>query len=325
MSGEMETLGAASLGALTTTQKADLSGQACRNCGTTVTGRYCPHCGQLAASFHRPFWALIGETITDTFALDGRVARTLPLLFLRPGRLTYNYTLGQRARYVPPFRLFLLTSLLFYFTLFALVGNTSWVDDIKRNVSEKGQLASPNGGGSVAVQDIIQDDGTINREKAMEALTQEDIAGSDTDARFFNEAFDVADDPQKFISSVEKWAPRLSLLLVPITILTLSVLQFWRRRVYIYDHAIHALHLHSWLYLSITIIMLMGQILPNGIGWIIALFSIYVIVYLIRSLAVSTQASHILSVFRFVALLLVWLTSILTLLIVLVVVGAIEA
>jgi len=66
MSIELEVGGAASVGSLTTKQTADLSGQACKNCGKPVEGRYCEHCGQLAASFHRPIWALISETVSDS-------------------------------------------------------------------------------------------------------------------------------------------------------------------------------------------------------------------------------------------------------------------
>ena len=324
MSGEMEALGAAALGGLTSRQTADLSGHACRNCGATVEARYCPVCGQLAASFHRPFWALIGETITDTLALDGRIARTLPLLFLRPGRLTFNYTSGQRARYVPPFRLFLLASLVFYFTLFAVVGNADWFDDLKLNLNTQDAVIQTSGG-EVPVQAILQEDGTINRERALEALEAE-VQGEPRAERVLNEAFDIVDNPERFLDSLQSWAPRLSLFLLPITVLTLALLHFWRRRVFIYDHAIHALHLHTWLYLSFTIIMVLGQTsVLAAAGWIIPAFILYLIIYLIRSLAVSTRASTLLSIIRFFILFSVWVVSISILAIALVIVGAIEA
>ena len=111
MSNELETVGLASIGGLSPGGKADLSGEPCRNCGEMVNQRHCPRCGQLAASFHRPFIALVWDSISDSFALDSRLSRTLPLLFFRPGLVTRRYVEGRRARYVPPFRLFLLSSL----------------------------------------------------------------------------------------------------------------------------------------------------------------------------------------------------------------------
>ena len=168
MSMELETLGAASAGGLTTRQSADLAGEPCQNCGTITGERYCPNCGQLAASFHRPIWSLVGETISDTLTLDGRLARTLPVLAFRPGRLTKNYISGKRARYVPPFRLFLLASLLFYLMLFSLLGDGSWMKDVR---------VMDQDGATIATEEVLDavraENGDIDREALRAALEAE--------------------------------------------------------------------------------------------------------------------------------------------------------
>ncbi|MEZ5998640.1 MAG: DUF3667 domain-containing protein [Hyphomonas sp.] len=79
----------------------------------------------------RPFFSLIASSIADTFALDSRLWRSIPLLLFRPGRLTRNYLDGKRARYVPPFRLFLLSSVLFFLTVFGLGDQMGWYADWK--------------------------------------------------------------------------------------------------------------------------------------------------------------------------------------------------
>src|SRR5206468_1066864 len=58
---------------------------------------------------------LIWEAIEATFELDGRLWRTLPALFFRPGRLARDYIEGRLARHVPPFRTFLVALVLFIF------------------------------------------------------------------------------------------------------------------------------------------------------------------------------------------------------------------
>ena len=98
MSYELETVGLASIGGLSPGGKADLSGEPCRNCGEMVNQRHCPRCGQLAASFHRPFIALVWDSISDSFALDSRLSRTLPLLFFMPGLVNRRYVEGRRCR-----------------------------------------------------------------------------------------------------------------------------------------------------------------------------------------------------------------------------------
>ena len=50
----------------------------------------------------------------DLAHLDSRVWRTLIALLLRPGRLTNEFVAGRRTLYLPPFRLYLVLSLIFF-------------------------------------------------------------------------------------------------------------------------------------------------------------------------------------------------------------------
>lgn len=294
MSVELETVGAASIGGLSTKQDADLAGQPCRNCGEVVEQRYCTNCGQLAASFHRPIWSLIGETVTDTLALDGRLARTLPVLLFRPGRLTKNYTEGKRARYVPPFRLFLLASLLFYLVLFALVPTGTWVsmdDETRANIEQN--LTDAPGADEVA-------------QTAQEQLEEAGIyvdAPDEIRGDIENQVLAVINNPDQFAAELEKWLPRLSILLVPLTILALGFLHVWRRKLYIYDHSIHALHLHSWIYITGSFMMLAGPYLPGFLLW---LYIVSFLVYVARSLKVVGSTGWFMASLRVFLLFVFW-------------------
>ncbi|MFN7163475.1 MAG: DUF3667 domain-containing protein, partial [Hyphomonas sp.] len=132
MEQDAEAAGLASIGGLDSgTHHPVEAGAPCRNCGTRVELRYCTNCGQLGADFHRPIWDLVTSSFDDMFAFDGRLWRTLPALMLRPGRVTRNYIDGKRARYVPPFRMFLLTSVVFFLTVFTVLENQSWLKELK--------------------------------------------------------------------------------------------------------------------------------------------------------------------------------------------------
>ena len=88
----------------------------CSNCGTALKGPICHSCGQDADTFHRPVWSLVLEVLDGFFSFDGRFWRTIPALMFRPGRITRHYLTGVRARYVQPFRLFIVASLVFFLT-----------------------------------------------------------------------------------------------------------------------------------------------------------------------------------------------------------------
>jgi hypothetical protein len=94
----------------------------CANCGTPLVGPYCAQCGQKA----RPSAPILREFVHDAAVellnVDGKLFRSLRVLFLRPGFLTREAFADRRAAYVSPLRLYLLFSVLFFGVL-ALVPN----------------------------------------------------------------------------------------------------------------------------------------------------------------------------------------------------------
>jgi hypothetical protein len=91
-----------------------VSTENCLNCGEVLTGQHCSHCGQHAKVRVLSLWGLIKDVIGDLLDADSRVWRTLVPLAFRPGLLTQEFLRGRRARYTPPFRMYLVLSLVFF-------------------------------------------------------------------------------------------------------------------------------------------------------------------------------------------------------------------
>ncbi len=58
--------------------------------------------------------ALFNDFLHDLTDLDSRVWRTLIALLTKPGKLTNEFIAGRRTLYLPPFRLYLVLSLIFF-------------------------------------------------------------------------------------------------------------------------------------------------------------------------------------------------------------------
>jgi len=86
----------------------------CLNCGEVLTGQHCSHCGQHAQVRVLSLWSLIRDVVGDLLNADSRIWRTLVPLAFRPGLLTQDFLRGRRARYTPPFRMYLVLSLVFF-------------------------------------------------------------------------------------------------------------------------------------------------------------------------------------------------------------------
>jgi hypothetical protein len=91
-----------------------VSTENCLNCGEVLTGQHCSHCGQHSRVRVLSLWGLIRDVIGDLLDADSRVWRTLWPLAFRPGLLTQEFLRGRRASYTPPFRMYLVLSLVFF-------------------------------------------------------------------------------------------------------------------------------------------------------------------------------------------------------------------
>ena len=103
------------------------AGMRCLNCGTSLTGTHCHHCGQ-RADVHRSFGAIGHDLVHAIFHFEGKIWNTLPLLTWRPGDLTRRYIHGERARFISPLALFLFAVFLTYAVL-AMVGSGGGVGE----------------------------------------------------------------------------------------------------------------------------------------------------------------------------------------------------
>ena len=92
--------------------------EVCLNCGTTLDGQYCGNCGQRANSRLISVWELLRDAFGDLLELDSRLWRTLIPLTIRPGQLTRDYLEDRRARFMPPFRMYLVLSIVFFLVAF---------------------------------------------------------------------------------------------------------------------------------------------------------------------------------------------------------------
>ena len=89
----------------------------CDNCGAEKLGHYCAVCGQSDRNYRRNVFPVVGEVLSETFEIDSRLLKTFPKLLTRPGFLSLEFSRNRRAGYLSPFRLYLFTSIVFFFVL----------------------------------------------------------------------------------------------------------------------------------------------------------------------------------------------------------------
>lgn len=91
-----------------------LTDAACPSCRSRLTGAFCADCGQRAP--HPDDFRLrrfAGALTRELTSVDSRALRTLVAIFI-PGELTRAYAAREWQRYLPPLRLYLIVSAVFY-------------------------------------------------------------------------------------------------------------------------------------------------------------------------------------------------------------------
>ena len=339
MDDELELIGAASVGAVARDVNGDgyLQGP-CPNCEAELQGDYCQACGQSARDMKRPFLTLFSNILSDVFSFDGRMARTIPALMFRPGHVTRSYLKGKRVRYVPPFRMFLIASVLFFLALFGVGEQQEWMqgDDLTIESAREAMSSIEVQGQPIREIDgfetIYDEDGRFNREAAEAFVAQLEADGrigpddNPDDVVTLMSRMDrmngVRLSRTELFESIRKWAPRLSFLLLPFYVISLTIMHFWMRRVYIYDHVIVSLHLMTFLYLAATLAIWFSFVSP---GWAWGIFGISIPIYVFRLLGKSYDTSWVFNIFRLLALLFSSLVAVILLIVAVSVVGANDA
>lgn len=152
----------------------------CLNCSNLLTGEFCAACGQ-RGHVHRSLLSLGHDILHGVFHFEGKVWRTLPELFFRPGRLTRRYINGERAKFVSPMALFLFT----VFLMFATFSVTGILDDAESIDTDNIPIAADWKAGNQTALETTEEEiaalrarlGEPNLGQADRTKIEEDISG----------------------------------------------------------------------------------------------------------------------------------------------------
>ena len=246
----------------------------CQNSDTELAGPYCAACGQR----HDPhlhslphFVAEAAETITHA---DSRLWRTLWALVAKPGWLTREFLVGRRASYLPPFRLYLVVTLLFFVILAALPSGESQPVGVSGAQPATCKELRYEGPGDTWLQPALK--------RACENAAQDG-------GRSLQEAF---------VHNV----PRALFLFLPL-LAAVMMLLYWRPRRYYVEHLLFFIHNHAGLFVAFGLYSIVVSLLPVPAleDWLgIALF-LYLLWYLYRAMRSVYGQSRVRTVAKFMA------------------------
>ena len=221
----------------------------CPNCGETEVGKFCPNCGQSNKDFNKP----IKEILSDLFGsinLDVRIINTITPFFLKPGFLSQEYFKGRRQRYVPPMRLYMFFSIIFFF-----LAQYSSIKSIN-----KPDTLTPESDSTLQFFSLSVND-TVNLN--FNEIIQSDTTELESIKKSTQGIKNILDNKESFISSFLKNLSYVLFLLMPFFALILA-LTLWRSRLLYVKHLVFSINFHSFVFGISSLVIILSLIFPDS-------------------------------------------------------------
>jgi hypothetical protein len=250
-----------------------------------VSGHYCAACGQRLEAPVQSLWHFTREATEDLTHTDSRLWRTLGALLFRPGYLTREFLAGRRASYLPPVRLYLVISVVFFLWASATHHPRVVLFSDSDHGPPKAALAPPDEGtfgaalpGESAEQHAericssgVNYDGPW-RERVQPAAHRACVRLVLDNGRTL---------PEVYMHNV----PRALFIFLPL-LAGVMMLMYWRPRHYYVEHLLLFVHNHAFLFLLLLLAGLGSALLKPLAGWIAAAVTLYIAWYAYRSMRV---------------------------------------
>lgn len=272
----------------------------CKTCGTKLRGRYCHDCGHDSLPMARRLKDLGTEFVDSIFSYTTAVPRTAWALIHEPGSVPEAHREGDKSRFLPPIRLYLTASLLFF--LFLGVSGTKLLQLTAYRTSEEVPwvLSTPDqwlaGGFRITTVPLerpvdYKPDPLILA--AFDKASRQGEGANELDRELMSVMHATLQDPSKLNADLSTWMSRALWLMMPLYGLLLWPL-YSRGRLLI-EHVIFALWAHSILFLMLAFGAMWNLI---GVGYGLPLALIGYQVWITRGLKGYYGSSWVFAVLK---------------------------
>ena len=291
-------------------QEAGVAVAHCQNCGNAVTQRYCGRCGQrLEPPVHSlvHFAQVATEDLTHA---DSRLWRTLAALMFRPGYLSAEFLAGRRARYLPPVRLYLVLSVVFFVWFSTTQQKLAVVQIDAPRGAESGAALAPERRAfgplapAQAGESAEQRAGRVCSENNYEGAGQQWIAPRVQ--RVCRVA--VLDNGRSVREAFLHNVPRAMFLFLPLLAAAMMLMYWWPRHYYV-EHLLLFVHNHAFAFLLLPLAAGLSALLPRAAPFVRFAVCLYIPWYVFRSMRVVYGQGRWLTSAKLVVLSLFYLIS----------------
>lgn len=277
----------------------------CLNCGASLHGAFCAHCGQKDIPRRQNIRDLFVNFIGSFTSFDSKFFRTIRLLLFKPGMLTLEYNAGKREKYFHPARMYVFLSFIFFLTLSLIpedekiqINTSSAQDSVTNRLSQ-------NTSNAVVIDSLKQSakseiDSSKNETDPVEDFFERKLNEIKTKTGATEEMI-----YRNFFSKILDNLPKMIFLLLPVFAVILKFL-YIRRDFYYAEHLVFTVFFYDFMFLTGTISMAISQI--KWLDWIPVVFTLWILFYLYKMMRKVYKQRRFKTIIKY--FLLLWIFSV---------------
>jgi hypothetical protein len=268
----------------------------CANCHFSFkeVDNFCPSCGQENHTHKLPVRHFLLEFLESLTHFDTKVFRTFRDMIVTPGLVTKNYNNNKRAQYVPPARIYVFMSFIFFFLISVLYN-----DNIKKTTEQIEQDFKKTFGADTGTISFGGNAITFDSVTTTELITLEPLTNKSIDAklkeknvesnwfltRLLHTLIKVKKGETDFDQIYLKFIKYLTyslLVFMPFFALVLRI--FYRKKEYYYsEFLVFSIYFHTFIFAALGVLLIINKYLGYSEA-LAVIFSIGMFIYLAANL-----------------------------------------
>jgi hypothetical protein len=266
----------------------------CANCHHSFTeiNNYCPNCGQENHTHKLPVGHFAMELLESLTHFDTKIYTTFKEMVTKPGLVAKNYNNNKRARYVPPIRIYVFMSFVFFFLIAILYNSTVHENTVKLQEAFKKDFAPASGKGSfINIGDKTKIDSTI----FYKLIAEEHITNDKIDSilllnksktnwintrilHTFIKLYKGETSVDEIYNKLVKYISYALLIFMPFFALVLKI--FYRKKQQYYsEFLVFSLYFHTFIFAAFALLLIFTKYIYSS-SFLYLGFAIGAVVYL---------------------------------------------
>ncbi len=275
----------------------------CPNCDQQLEteANYCSKCGQENHHHNISFSHLFLEILEMFFHFDTKIFKTIKYLVINPAKIINDFNAGKRASYIPPLRLYIFISVIFFAALALNEEINRKKNENKYEITDKKELDVDLPFIKYVIEENELKQIDIQNDSQVDSLlAAKNIKSNIFQRKFFRQLckMNVSNDGNALLKKLLQSISFTFFIFMPFFAFLLLLL-YVKQKIFYIQHVIFSIYLHSLAFFLSIIVLALKMLFHT---WLLNLAFILFIPYLFFTMKLVYKQNYLITFVKFILL-----------------------